>query len=60
MKGKITSFCRKHGYGFIDGNIFFHIREWNYDHKPHTGSVVDYEAVDTSKGLRAVWVGKEK
>jgi len=56
MTGRIKSFSRAHGYGFIefDGkDIFFHILDYKGQGTPSVGTTVWFETYESRKGLRA-------
>lgn len=61
MKGKIKSFSRRTGYGFIEsekGDVFFRILDcWN---NPMKGQEVKFDIVESPKGLRAINVTATK
>lgn len=59
MKGKIKSYSPKHGYGFIDDNVYFHVKNWNLRLPPVVGMEVTYEIEETEKGKRAVDIRKD-
>jgi len=59
MKGIITSYSPKHGYGFIDNNIYFHVKNWTLRLPPVVGMNVSCEVEETEKGKRAVNVRKQ-
>jgi CspA family cold shock protein len=55
MQGVIKSFSRSNGYGFLDtdkGDIFFHIE--NCKCRPEHGKEVEFDIVESPKGLRAI------
>ena len=55
MIGKIKSFSRMNGYGFVEtdkGDIFFHILDCKT--KPEVGQEVEFDIVESPKGLRAI------
>lgn len=55
MTGKIKSFSRAHGYGFLTSegkDIFFHILDFKGD-TPTVGTTVWFETYESKKGLRA-------
>ena len=60
MKGKVKKFNNEKGYGFIktdDGkDLFFHYSELQMDgfKTINAGQSVEFEIVETEKGLRAV------
>ena len=54
MKGRITSYSPKHGYGFINDNIYFHVKNWTLRMPPVVGMTVNYEIEETAKGERAI------
>lgn len=60
MKGKVKKFNNEKGYGFIktdDGkDLFFHYSELQMEgfKTVNTGQSVEFEVVETEKGLRAV------
>lgn len=56
MIGKITRYEPKHGYGFIDENVFFHIHACDLRLPPTVGLNVAYEVEETEKGKRALIV----
>lgn len=57
MTGKIKSFSRSHGYGFVEAgreDVFFHIIDWNEKDDPVIGEDVDFMWLESEKGLRAI------
>lgn len=57
MTGRIKSFSRSHGYGFIEcegQDIFFHATEWKSVIFPREGTEVEFDTRDTRKGVRAL------
>ena len=54
MTGIITSYSPKHGYGFIDNDIYFHIKNWNLRQPPVAAMKVTFDIEKTEKGKRAV------
>lgn len=59
MRGQIKSFSRMKGYGFLTtdkGDVFFHIL--NCKTKPEVGKEVEFDIVESPKGLRAINVTK--
>lgn len=64
MTGKVISFSRSHGYGFVLGDddeyCFFHIKTWS-DYLPCTiGSRVEFKKEVTEKGARATEIRRER
>ena len=59
MKGKIKSFSPEHGYGFIEDNVYFHVKNWNLRLPPVVGMKVTYEIEETEKGKRAIDIRKD-
>ena len=62
MKGKVKSYSRAHGYGFLDtedGDIFFHIQDWGLPESPKPGVRVDFKKVTNKKGFRAISIRRE-
>ena len=60
MRGRVKSFSRKDGYGFIsaeDKEIFFHSNQC--EDKPEVGDIVIFNLIKTGKGFRAVRVRRE-
>ena len=56
MTGKIKSFSRTHGYGFVQAgreDVFFHIIDWCEKDDPKVGEDVDFMWLESEKGLRA-------
>ena len=60
MTGQITSYSPKHGYGFIDGSIFFHIKQWDLRIPPVIGLDINYEVEETAKGQKAVNITRKE
>ena len=60
MTGEIKSYSPKHGYGFItkdDVDFFFHIK---LRIPPCKGMRVEFDTKESSKGMKAINVRKEK
>lgn len=58
MKGKISKFLSFRGYGFIsvqeyEKDIFFHISNYPATLLPSQDQVVEFDIIETSKGLEA-------
>lgn len=57
MKGTVTSYGKKNGYGFIESDtgeiFFFHHTQWNLPIKPQANLIVEFDPVDTEKGRQA-------
>lgn len=64
MKGKVISFSRSHGYGFIldDSSeyVYFHIKDWNDYMKVRAGDEVEFKKEVTEKGARAISVRRAR
>ena len=57
MEGKVKSFSKRHGYGFIVGDqgevFFFHATEWKPPIPAFPGNEVEFDPIITEKGSRA-------
>ena len=57
MRGKVKSYGKKNGYGFIESEsgeiFFFHHSEWHLPIKPQEKLIVEFDPVDTEKGRQA-------
>lgn len=64
MTGKIVSFSRMHGYGFVLGDddeyVLFHVKAWNDYMKCKIGDRVEYTKEITPKGARATAIRRER
>jgi len=59
MVGRVKSFSKQHGYGFIeagDKEYYFHAK--NCQGKPNVADVVKFKAIKTEKGYAAICVVK--
>lgn len=63
MKGRVKSYSKSHGYGFItDGNVDFRFtgKDWNYRLPPTEGLEVAFFPVATEKGMKATKIRRVK
>jgi len=62
MKGRIKSFGRRAGFGFItaETDYFFHIKEWKSYFNPEPDMEVEFKPVKTRKGWKATEVRRLK
>lgn len=64
MTGKIISFSRTHGYGFVLGDddeyVYFHITNWTDYMKCRVGDRVEYKKEVNDKGARAIEIRRER
>ena len=62
IEGIVKSHSRQHGYGFlIDDNdeiYFFHNTQWELPIPPAKGLRVEFEPVQSEKGMRATKIGR--
>jgi len=62
IEGTVKSHSRQHGYGFLlDDNgemYFFHNTQWDLPIPPCQGLRVEFEPVQTDKGMRATKIGR--
>lgn len=62
IEGVVKSHSKQHGYGFLLGEtgemFFFHNTQWELPIPPVKGLRVEFEPIETDKGMRATHIGR--